>query len=66
MSNKHGDFIWYELLTSNADAAADFYGKVLGWSAQGAGMPDMDYRFFSSGDGSETKDGVGGFMAITP
>ncbi len=26
----------------------------------------MDYRFFSSGDGNDMADGVGGFMAITP
>lgn len=66
MTNLHGDFIWYELLTSDADAAQDFYGKVIGWSAQASGMPGMDYRFFSSGDGSNNDDGVGGFMAITP
>ena len=66
MSNKHGDFIWYELLTSDADAAGDFYGKVIGWSSTSSGQPDMDYRFFSSGDGSDSRDGVGGYMAITP
>ncbi len=66
MGNIHGDFIWYELLTSDADAAADFYGKVVGWTALDSGQPDMDYRFFSSGDGSDMADGVGGFMAITP
>ncbi len=66
MTNQHGDFIWYELLTDNADAAAAFYGTVIGWSSQSAGQPGMDYRFFSSGDGSDNADGVGGFMAITP
>lgn len=66
MTNQHGDFIWYELMTSDADAAAAFYAKVGGWTASSAGQPGMDYRFFSSGDGSDTKDGVGGFMAITP
>lgn len=66
MTNKHGDFIWYELLTSDADAAGDFYGKVVGWTSTDSGQPNMDYRFFSSGDGSDMKDGVGGYMAITP
>lgn len=66
MTNKHGDFIWYELLTGDADAAGDFYGKVVGWTSARAGQPGMDYRFFSSGDGSDTKDGIGGYMAITP
>lgn len=65
MSNQHGDFIWYELLTEDADAAGDFYGKVVGWTSTNSGQPDMDYRFFSSGDGSDNKDGVGGYMAIT-
>jgi uncharacterized protein len=66
MTNKHGDFIWYELLTKNADAAGAFYSKVIGWSSQDSGQTEMDYRFFSSGDGSDNKDGVGGYMAITP
>jgi uncharacterized protein len=66
MSNQHGDFIWYELLTKDADKAGDFYGKVVGWTSTSAGQPGMDYRFFSSGNGSDNKDGVGGYMAITP
>ncbi|MFM2411431.1 MAG: hypothetical protein RL481_2259, partial [Pseudomonadota bacterium] len=33
MTNQHGDFIWYELLTKDADAAGDFYGKVIGWTS---------------------------------
>ena len=36
MANQHGDFIWYELLTSDADAAARFYGAVVGWQAREA------------------------------
>jgi predicted enzyme related to lactoylglutathione lyase len=64
MGNAHGDFIWYELLTHDADAAAAFYGAVIGWTSMPSGQPDMDYRFFSSGDGSRTEDGVAGFMAI--
>ncbi|WP_324262908.1 VOC family protein [Altererythrobacter sp. H2] len=65
MSNRQGDFIWYELLTADADAAADFYGKVIGWSSSSAGQPDMDYRFFSSRPGGDPADGVGGYMALT-
>jgi uncharacterized protein len=67
MTNPHGDFIWYELLTSDADASSDFYGKLIGWSSHPASpQPGMDYRFFSAGDGSDNKDGVGGYLAITP
>jgi uncharacterized protein len=65
VTNKHGDFIWYELLTKDADAAADFYGKVIGWTSTPSGQPGIDYRFFSSGDSSDMKDGVGGYMALT-
>lgn len=66
MTNAQGEFIWYELLTKDADAAAAFYGKVVGWTSVASGQPGMDYRFFFVGDGSDTKDGVGGYMAITP
>lgn len=61
MGNKHGDFIWYELLTSDADAAQDFYGTVLGWSFGGSGTPGIDYRIINAPEHS-----VGGLMAITP
>ncbi len=26
-----GSFIWYELMAKDADAAAKFYGAVVGW-----------------------------------
>ncbi|MFO1261117.1 MAG: VOC family protein [Sphingomonadaceae bacterium] len=60
MANKHGDFIWYELLTSDADAAVTFYGSVLEWTIADSGMPGMDYRIINAG-----KNSVGGLMAIT-
>ncbi len=66
MGNQHGDFIWYELLTSDADAAGAFYGKVVGWTSVQSGQPGMDYRFFFAGDANDTRNGVGGYMAITP
>ncbi len=28
------DFIWYELLTTDPDAATKFYGEVMGWKVQ--------------------------------
>ena len=27
-----GRFCWYELLTTDPDAAPDFYGQIAGWS----------------------------------
>lgn len=59
-ANKPGDFIWYELLTSDADAAQAFYGKVLGWTFADSGQAAMDYRIVSAGEHA-----IGGLMAIT-
>ncbi|HEU0135408.1 MAG TPA: VOC family protein [Allosphingosinicella sp.] len=47
--NPNGSFIWYELLTADPDAAAAFYGDVIGWTAASAEQPGVDYRIFSSG-----------------
>lgn len=60
MADLHGSFIWYELLTGDADAAQDFYGKVLGWTFSDSGQADMDYRLFNAGS-----EMVGGLMALT-
>ena len=60
MANKHGDFIWYELLTSDAQAAQAFYGPVLGWQFADSGQPSVDYRIIQVKD-----EGVGGLMQIT-
>ena len=43
-TNKPGDVIWYELLTTDADAAQAFYAKVLPWTFADSGQADMDYR----------------------
>lgn len=59
MSNKHGDFIWYELLTSDADAAQAFYGDVFGWEMRDSGHAEMDYRLLRATEGD-----VGGLMQI--
>ena len=59
MANQHGDFIWYELLTSDADAAARFYGAVVGWQERPAEGSDRGYRIF----GIRGAD-VGGLMPL--
>ena len=59
MTNSHGSFIWYELLTSDPDAAAAFYGDVIGWTSKSAEQPGVDYRFFYAGD-----EGIGGHMKL--
>jgi hypothetical protein len=61
MANKHGDLIWYELLTSDADAAGEFYTAVTGWSVDDSGQAGMDYRILSMPTGQ-----IAGLMALTP
>ena len=52
-------FVWYELMTSgDLDAAAAFYGKVVGWDVRDSGMPGIKYMIF----GKDGKD-VGGMMS---
>lgn len=64
MSNRHGAFIWYELLTSDADAAQRFYQDVVGWTFASFGGTAVDgpqdYRILSAPDG----DGVAGLMKL--
>jgi predicted enzyme related to lactoylglutathione lyase len=54
-------FIWYELITSDMDAAARFYGEVVGWTVKSSGQPGQDYRQWSAAG-----EGVGGLMAVPP
>jgi predicted enzyme related to lactoylglutathione lyase len=43
-------FVWYELMSSDAPAATDFYAQVVGWRAQDAGIPGMAYTLMMVGD----------------
>lgn len=58
MANKHGEFIWYELLTPDSDASKAFYDSVVGWTI-GARLEGMDYRMIEAPDGA-----VGGVMQL--
>lgn len=60
MTNKHGAFIWYELLTKDPDASAAFYGDVIGWTSSASGQPGMDYWVLAMNGA-----GVGGMMQLT-
>ncbi|MBB4124392.1 VOC family protein [Martelella radicis] len=57
-----GQFIWYELLTTDTKAASDFYSKVAGWVGADSGMPGIDYTLFNV-PGFEM--GLAGMMALT-
>ena len=61
MANHHGDFIWYELMTTDAHAARSFYEAVVGWDIEAEASGPMDYRMISSAEGP-----VAGLMPITP
>jgi predicted enzyme related to lactoylglutathione lyase len=62
MGNSTGSFIWYELLTTDADAAAKFYGAVVGWKIGGrADAGGQDYRMIGRSDGGM----AGGVMQLT-
>jgi predicted enzyme related to lactoylglutathione lyase len=50
MVNSHGRFVWYVLMTTDVEAAKDFYTKVVGWSARDASMPGLPYVVFTAGD----------------
>jgi predicted enzyme related to lactoylglutathione lyase len=43
-------FCWYELMTTDMEAAERFYRAVVGWQARDAGQPGMRYRLFTVGD----------------
>lgn len=62
MTNRHGTPIWYELLTSDADAGEAFYHRVVGWSRAPSppAAGGMDYRIQAAPDG----EAVAGLMKM--
>lgn len=46
-SREHGAPTWFETLTSDVDRAAEFYGKLFGWTSARVPNPEMDYRVFA-------------------
>lgn len=60
--NPAGDFIWYELMTTDADGAKDFYDAVVGWNISGEGPPEYGgYRMIGRSDGRF----AGGVLPLT-
>lgn len=59
MSNAdiRGRFIWHELVTTDPDAAAAFYSKVVSWKTQDSGIPS--YRLWMAG-----KTRIGGLTGL--
>lgn len=54
----HGQFVWYELMTSDADAARKFYAPITGWGTQPF---DAQYTMWTSGGTP-----IGGLQALGP
>jgi uncharacterized protein len=61
MVDRHGHFGWYELLTTDMEAARTFYGSVLGWQAKDASTAQFSYSVFSAADAQ-----VCGLMDLPP
>lgn len=52
-----GKFVWHELMTTDTDAAGDFYSRVVPWKTQDSGMPS--YTMWMAG-----KYRAAGLMAL--
>ena len=52
MVSSHGRFVWYELTTTDMEAAKAFYAEVVGWGTRDASMPGMPYTVFTAGEAS--------------
>jgi uncharacterized protein len=50
MADAMGQFVWYELMTTDADAAEEFYRSVIGWGVQDASRPEFRYTIFTAGE----------------
>ncbi len=55
-----GRFVWYELLTTDPDAATDFYTKVIGWGTDTWEGGEMPYRMWTTEGGGS----IGGVMEL--
>jgi hypothetical protein len=49
--NPPGDFIWYELMTTDADGAKAFYDAVVGWNFGEPAAEYNGYRMINTSDG---------------
>lgn len=65
-----GKFIWYELVTTDQDAALDFYKAVVGYTAADFPTPGGDFRYTiltvpGQAPGPDSGGGVAGVMTLT-
>jgi predicted enzyme related to lactoylglutathione lyase len=48
MVDSHGRFLWYELMTTDMEAAKAFYSEVVGWGTQDASLSGTPYTLFTA------------------
>jgi len=61
LTDRGGSFAWYELLTTDADRARDFYTRVVGWQAEDAATAAFPYTVLRAGSAD-----IGGLMELPP
>jgi len=59
LTDRRGAFAWYELLTTDAERARDFYERVVGWRTEDASTAALPYAIFRAGSAE-----VGGLMEL--
>lgn len=50
MAYKHGNFVWFELITPDIDKAKAFYPETVGWGSSEMDMGDFQYTMLTAGD----------------
>ena len=58
---QHGAFSWVELLTTDLNAAKEFYAKLFNWQLQDMPTEHGTYTVINIG-----QEGVGGMMTLPP
>lgn len=61
MNNRHGSFIWYELMSPDLPGARAFYEPLIGWQIDEAPAGPIDYRMIAAPGGN-----VGGALELSP
>jgi uncharacterized protein len=58
-TSRCGGFVWYELMTTDTDAAGRFYADVVGWTVGEFDNQPAGYRIFSAGEAA-----IGGLLTL--
>ncbi len=45
-----GKFVWFELMTKDAEKAKGFYGELFGWTTEAMPMPGFEYTLVKNGE----------------